>query len=357
MQDIVIIGAGLTGLTLAYLLRDSNLNIIVVEGRNRIGGRIHTIANENMTTMEMGATWLGKKHIALLNILTELDIAIIEQEMGTTAFYEAISTSPPQIVKLPPNTDPTYRIKKGSSELINVLKDRLSSNTTILLNELVQSISFNKNQVVVETNNKKINCTKVISTLPPNLLAHSINITPKLPDDIMELIKRTHTWMGESIKIGLHYKTPFWIENNLSGTIVSNVGPIPEMYDHSNHETKQFALKGFFNGNYFSLKKEERLQKVLSQLKKYYGNKVEDFIHYEEKVWSQDPLTYTAYEQHVLPHQHNGHIKYKTSYFDNRFYIAGSETAEKYPGYMDGAVRSAQFIAQKLTETNTLNEI
>lgn len=38
--------------------------------------------------------------------------------------------------------------------------------------------------------------------------------------------------MGESIKVGLTYTTPFWREKS-SETIFSNVGPIPEIYDHS----------------------------------------------------------------------------------------------------------------------------
>ena len=39
--------------------------------------------------------------------------------------------------------------------------------------------------------------------------------------------------MGESIKVGLTYATPLEREKS-SETIFSNVGPIPEMYDHSN---------------------------------------------------------------------------------------------------------------------------
>lgn len=55
--------------------------------------------------------------------------------------------------------------------------------------------------------------------------------------------------MGESIKVGLTYATPFWREKS-SETIFSNVGPIPEMYDHSNAEETYFGLMGFLNGAY-----------------------------------------------------------------------------------------------------------
>jgi len=348
--DIVIIGAGLTGLSLAYYLRNSSKSIHILEARDRIGGRIQTSSENGLATMEMGATWFGKKHTVLVDLLQQLDIEIIEQEMGETAIYEAISTSPPQIVQLPPNNDPTYRIKAGTESLITTLRSKLGTNVKIHTSELIKTISFGKDRVNINSSNYQITCAEVISTLPPNLLINTIQIEPSLPIAIVDLLKTTHTWMGESIKIGLHYAHPFWQENNLSGTIVSNVGPIPEMYDHSNPEKKQYALKGFLNSTYFSLSKEERKSKILKQLSKYYGNQVNNLLQYEEKVWSLDPLTYTPYDSHVLPHQHNGHSKFREPLFDHKFFIAGSETAELFPGYMEGAIRSAYFVADKIVK-------
>ena len=73
--------------------------------------------------------------------------------------------------------------------------------------------------------------------------------------------------MGESIKVGLTYAQPFWRSKNSSGTIVSNVGPIPEMYDHSNYEDSLFALKGFLNGVFHAATKEERKNLILNTLR------------------------------------------------------------------------------------------
>ena len=84
--------------------------------------------------------------------------------------------------------------------------------------------------------------------------------------------------MSYSIKISLTYSVPFWRSENSSGTIVSNVGPIPEMYDHSNVEDNRFGLKGFLSGAYFGVTKQERLALILKQLEKYYGPQVHDFI-------------------------------------------------------------------------------
>ena len=77
--DILIIGAGLTGLTLAYLLRDSAFKVKIVEARGRVGGRINTLYSDKLPALEMGATWLGKKHTALVQLLETLGIGIYEQ--------------------------------------------------------------------------------------------------------------------------------------------------------------------------------------------------------------------------------------------------------------------------------------
>ena len=178
-------------------------------------------------------------------------------------------------------------------------------------------------------------------------MLNTISITPKLHKLVTQIGKQTHTWMGESIKISLTYSNPFW-RKNASGTIVSNVGPIHEMYDHSNYEDNHFGLKGFLNGSYFSMTKMERLDLIMNQLEKYYGVSVRNFITYEETVWRNEIFTFSDYETHILPHQNNGHLIFQQSFLDGKLWIAGSETASKFSGYMDGAVRSAMFVVNQL---------
>ncbi|NQZ78022.1 MAG: FAD-dependent oxidoreductase [Ekhidna sp.] len=344
--DLIIVGAGLTGLTLGYLLRDSNISILIVEARAEIGGRIKTVRKGGNAPIEMGATWFGKKHTELNQLLHSLDIEVFEQRLGDHAIYEPLSTSPPQLVQLPRNDDDaSYRIKGGTGTLITRLKQELGHNATLILNERVISIKKSEGQWNLKTTSSQFLGKKVVSTLPPYLLSKTISFEPSLPESLQKVMQTTHTWMGESIKIGLHYSKPFWLEKNTSGTIFSNVGPIPEMYDHSDFENQQFAIKGFLNGSYHGLTKSERLELILTQLRKYYGSIVDTYEEYEEKVWRDDSLTYHAYDEDLLPHQQNGNPIYKRVFFENGLYIAGSETASQFPGYMEGAIRSAKHIA------------
>jgi len=349
-SDIVIIGAGLTGLTLAYYLKSKNLSVQLIEARNRIGGRIYTVRTKNSPPIELGATWIGKQHTHLLELLKELNIELFEQLLGDNAIYELNSTSLAQIVQLPPNNDPSFRIKGGSDVLITSLSKKLDKNQ-LVLNETISSITLNNNQVVLKGNKKIYVASKVVSTLPPHLFINTVHTEPRLPSELIEVAINTYTWMGESIKIALSFATPFWKAEGISGTIFSNVGPIPEMYDHSNFEESKFALKGFMNGSYYSISKKERLELVLTQLEKYYGHGVRSYLNYEETVWKNESYTSVDYKNNLLPHQNNGHEVYRNKFLDNRLFIAGTETSPSFGGYMEGSIRSAQKTYSLLTNS------
>lgn len=346
-SDVLIIGAGLTGLALAYYLRNENLNVSILEARDRLGGRIYTKRLPDQAALEMGATWLGKQHTKLHQLLVELGIKTFKQQMGETAVYEPFSTSPPQLVQIPQSEYPSYRIQGGTDRLISKLAGYLKEEQ-VKLGQVVRSIKLQEKQLVVKTEDQIFEAPTVISTLPPYLFQQSIEVHPSLPDPLLQIARGTQTWMGDSIKVGLTFADPFWRSVNLSGTIFSNVGPAPEMYDHSNQEDTHYALKGFFNGSYFSATKEDRLKHLLVQLRKYFGKEVDHFLSYEELVWKNEHYTSADYTAPILPHQNNGHPLYKNSYLEDRLYFGGAETNASFPGYMEGAVRSAEEIYQKL---------
>lgn len=343
---IAIIGGGLTGLTAAYLLKKQGISATVIEARDRLGGRIHTKYLDG-GAIEMGATWLGKKHIHLRKLLEELQWGIFEQWVGEYAFFEPNSMTPPQLVKLPDNQEPTYRIKGGSSQLIRQLAAHLEP-SHIQLNQAVHAIRFLEEYVQIETSEREFRADLVITTLPPSLLVRTIGFTPALPESLVTLAAKTHTWMGTSIKAGLIYSQPFWRMPRSSGSLFSNVGPLTEMYDHSTFDQTGFALKGFVNPGLHGASKAERSQLVVQQLRKFYGENADDYSTYEECVWSQEPYTFIPYNEYVLPHQHNGDLVFRTPYQNGRLLIAGAETAEDFPGYMDGAVQSAGWAVRQI---------
>src|SRR5215207_1313238 len=56
--DVAIIGAGAAGLGAANALKNSGLSILVLEARDRVGGRAHTILASPDVTFDVGCGWL-----------------------------------------------------------------------------------------------------------------------------------------------------------------------------------------------------------------------------------------------------------------------------------------------------------
>ena len=347
--DIIIVGAGLCGLTLAYLLVPLDYDVVIVEARNRIGGRIHTLYKPHQAPIELGATWFGKKHQSLVKLLHALDISYFEQYIGDHVFYDAVSSGPHQIelFSVPPNQDPSYRIEGGSHQLIEALVSSIPKQS-IRLGQKVESVYKKNGLFLTKTSETMYKAPILISTLPPALLAKVNGIKTLINNRVYQTALLTHTWMAESIKIGLSYKEAFWKFKQTSGTIFSK-GPITEIYDHSDAEHQHHALVGFLDGRYVQARRAQRLMVIMDQLRKYYGPQVEKFIRYDEYLWRDDPYTYTSYPRSVMPHQHNGNPIFNHGDCTG-FYLAGSETARTYPGYMDGAVSRAYEVFGKLQE-------
>ncbi|MGA9159596.1 MAG: FAD-dependent oxidoreductase, partial [Actinomycetota bacterium] len=58
MADVVVIGAGFAGLAAALELLDAGLSVVVLEARERVGGRVLSLELENGEIAELGAEWI-----------------------------------------------------------------------------------------------------------------------------------------------------------------------------------------------------------------------------------------------------------------------------------------------------------
>ena len=345
---ILIIGAGLSGLLTAYRLQQKGIAFKILEARERVGGRIHTSYDQLDTPVELGATWFGEQHENLKDLLNELDLDYFEQYMSGTVFFQPFSTSPAQSIQIP-SQPASYRISGGSSTLINALYNKLNK-ADILLNQTVKEIKFHLDKVEVVAH-ETFTASKIVLALPPKLIVNRIDFMPCLPDLVCQTARHTHTWMEDSIKVALTFEEPFWEQQQISGTLFSNTGPITEFYDHCDHKRSKYALCGFMNGSYMVLDPAERQSRVLNQLTAVFGEAITQFISYKECIWAHEAFTYEPSHTPLFPHQNNGNPIYNDILFDDRLYLTGSETSSQFPGYMDGAVYAANLTAQKLIES------
>jgi monoamine oxidase len=73
--DVVVIGAGLAGLYAARSLHRAGLDVVVVEARRRVGGRVWTERSGFGADLEHGGQWLGARQRRLATLAAELDVA------------------------------------------------------------------------------------------------------------------------------------------------------------------------------------------------------------------------------------------------------------------------------------------
>ena len=69
--DAIVIGAGLSGLHTARLLEEQGLNVLVLEGRDRIGGRVYTLMDVPGNP-EAGGEWIGGNYARMLDTTRRL---------------------------------------------------------------------------------------------------------------------------------------------------------------------------------------------------------------------------------------------------------------------------------------------
>lgn len=76
--DIAVVGAGLSGLSAARELERAGASVAVVEARDRVGGKTHTVAIDGCA-IDLGAHWVGPGQRRILALCDELGIPLEKQ--------------------------------------------------------------------------------------------------------------------------------------------------------------------------------------------------------------------------------------------------------------------------------------
>jgi len=275
--DMLVIGAGATGLMAAREMAMTGKSVAVIEARNRIGGRIHTISDPGFELpVEMGAEFIHGKleptlsllrkasalpynvtsdiwknndgHIEELNDFIEdpqllnRQFKKLEHDVSVSHFienylqgdqfedlrftlknyvegYYAADTLKSSTYSLRDDLqgshEKQYRAEGGYGKLADYLyEDGLKHGVKFFLSLPAVEVEWRRNHVVVKTHQRIFEGSQILITVPVGVLqSEKIRFHPALPD---KMIAARSLGYGPVIKIILQFDEPFWKNKNIT---------------------------------------------------------------------------------------------------------------------------------------------
>lgn len=90
LHDVIVIGAGVTGLTAARRLAEAGQDVLVLEARDRVGGRLRTDISDEAgapALFEIGGQWVSPDQDALIALLDELGLPTYPRHRDGDSLY------------------------------------------------------------------------------------------------------------------------------------------------------------------------------------------------------------------------------------------------------------------------------
>lgn len=353
-NPVVIVGAGLSGLRAASLLMVQGIKCMVLEARDRIGGRVLSTSEPNRPDLgkfDLGPTWFWPQYESTItNLVKELNLGTFVQYTKGAMLSERSQNKAPERYVLPENSDArSIRFIGGVQSLIDAVADTIPSGiveleTRVTAIRLDESGAITVEADLADGKRKKVSASAVILALPPRVVARHIEFSPSLPTELMTVLMDKPTWMAGQAKAVAIYDRPFWRESGLSGFATSWVGPLQEIHDAS-PETGSGALFGFF-GMQASARRElgedKVLKLVIDQLVRLFGTSAQNVRAILYKDWAKDSESAVEEDLDPLRNFPSYGQPPKSGGWEKKIIFAGTETNSQYGGHLEGALLAAE---------------
>jgi monoamine oxidase len=412
-SDVVIIGAGISGLFAARKLKDAGLNVIVLEASHRVGGRLYTKYLPDGTAFDLGGQWIGPEMHRITELVEELGLESFPQDnsgrmdlsiqpleemdqlvRAEWAWFTAkISKLVEEVDVESPDKTPNaaeldvvsveeWKRQNLESEYLQHLFDQLIRTeysiepkdfSMLHLLYSVRSAGGFEDLIDLDGGNHTLRlerglqtvCTKLAETLgtrvmldcqvydimalPPNQVVR-IDFEPVLPRRRLKLMQRLE--MGSIIKCFAIYDRPFWREHP-----TKSIDPDLLVFDHtmdaSSVDGKHSALVAFIGGDdaifWSDRPVETRRRAVLENLAMIFGDEALYPRDYFDHDWLTEPFVGGGYQCYAPPGVMTGGFNEMREPI-GRLHWAGTETAIHYYGYVEGALEAADRAANEVVK-------
>lgn len=352
---IAIIGGGLAGLSAARCLVQADVDTLVIEARERLGGRILTVdATGALATdgFDLGPSWFWPHAQPDVAALVEaLGLAHVPQHSDGDVIFERMSRESAWRYRATEQVPQSMRLVGGTGALVRALadtvpSDRLVTGRRVAALELVDA-GIRLTTVDADGTRVIVQARHVLAAVPPRLLA-GLPFTPALDTGTLDRWKATATWMAPHAKFFAVYDRPFWREAGLCGTAQSFVGPMGEVHDATT-ASGHAALFGFIGLNAdmrAALGDTALTAACVGQLARLFGEEASRPSATLLKDWAADPLTATAADGTPGGHPQPSDSQWISRVWADRLSLCASETSAVEPGFMAGAIYAGQQAAR-----------
>uniref|UniRef100_A0A4W3HST3 Lysine demethylase 1B n=1 Tax=Callorhinchus milii TaxID=7868 RepID=A0A4W3HST3_CALMI len=336
-KSVIVVGAGAAGLAAARQLQNFGIKVMVLEARDRIGGRV-------WDDYSLGVT-VGKG-AQIVNGCINNPIALMCEQVSARSwdhneFFAQFAGD-------------HSLFTAGYSSVINKLSDGLD----IQLNAPVQSIDYSGDDIRIGTASGMLwTSQKVLVTVPLALLQRNIiKFYPPLPEKKLKAINS----LGQGIieKIALQFPYKFW-ENKIQGAdFFGHIPPTPEkrglfgvFYDmdpHGEHCVLMSVISGDAVVLIRDLQDKQVVELCMNVLRELFKEQeVPDPIRYFVTHWSKDPWSQMAYS-FVKTGGSGEAYDIMAEDLQGKVFFAGEATNRHFPQTVTGAYLSGVREASKI---------
>lgn len=341
MDDVVVVGAGLSGLAVATAAPGS---VSVLEARARAGGRVLGVDG-----VDLGPSWIWPGQSRVDRLARDLGVALFPQPgRGALVWDDGHAVRRGRFDM----HGGARRLVGGPSALIEGLVDQLPADA-LRFHHSVEALRDGGDHVGIEVRTSEgalqRTARQVVLALPPRIMA-KLSFTPALPDDAQSALSSISTWMAGEAKFLALYDRPFWREAGLSGDAVSS-GMLGQVWDASGLEGP-FSLGGFVRPDgpeRAVLDRAQLTSRALEQLVRLFGPEAGTPLAVHLQDWFTESATATPADA-VRP---RGHPTYGPPFdpvcWEGRLILSGTEFAPELGGYLEGALAAAEAALRALS--------
>jgi monoamine oxidase len=402
--DVAIIGAGAAGLGAAHVLENSGLSAIVLEARDRVGGRGHTIQAAPDIIFDLGCGWLHSADknsfvpiaerlnfeidrtrppwreqavndafplhertdfLAALDAFHERagEAAESGRDSAASAWLEPGNRWNPMIDAISTyvngaeldrvsildmdayeDTEINWRVRRGYGALMAAY----GSACPLALGCQVTLIDHSGQRLRIETSRGTLTAGKAIVTIPTNLISdESIRFHPALPAKI-DAARGLPLGLADKVMLALDEPQLLPCDGSLRGATMRT-----DMGTYHLRPFGQPCIEGFFGGRFAQQLEDagegalaaQSIDEIAGFLGNNYRRKLKPLA---ESRWAHDPFARGSYS-HALP-GHAGARAVLAAPVDGRLFFAGEATSPHFFSTAHGARDSGERAAGEVLE-------